>query len=109
MHHEIRSGVFFASARVRLDPLTLIYISKKLSKAPTPRGFTYNLPEGQSLVLVVIPAHYGSPVKYSIHFHVTSYSRLSTPQLLLAGTSIAALGAAWIAVTRIKTPRGAGL
>jgi hypothetical protein len=104
MTHDIRSGVFFASARVRLDPLTLVYISKKLSKAEG-GGLTYSLPEGESIVLVIVPEHYGEPVNYTITFHVAGYTRLSTGQLFAVGVIIAGGGLAWLAALRVKTQR----
>ncbi|MEB2836766.1 MAG: hypothetical protein GSR80_000717 [Desulfurococcales archaeon] len=108
MSHDIRSGVFFASARVRLDPLTLIYISKKLSRA-NDSSIAYSLPQGESLVLILIPAKYGEPVRYNVTFHVTGYERLSTTQLIGLGTGVASLGLLWLAVLKIKTRRlGAG-
>lgn len=107
MTHDIRSGVFFASARVRLDPLTLIYISKKLTKASGGR-LSYSLPEGESLVLVLVPKRYGEPVNYTVTFHVTGYTRLSTGQLFTIGIVIASGGLAWLAVLRVKTQRVGG-
>jgi len=102
MTHDIRGGVFFASARVRLDPLTLAYISGKLSKADG-SGLTYSLPEGESLVLMIVPEHYGEQVNYTIIFHIVGYARLTTGQLFVVGVIVAGGGLAWLAALRIKT------
>lgn len=99
---DVRGGVFLASAKLKVDLFTLNFALKRLNKT-TGDTLSMSLRLGESLVVVVLPAQPGEPLTYRLSFHSRIAERLPPIDAGLEGVALAAVGAALLWRSKIKT------
>jgi len=91
--HDFRAGVFYAKAKVSMDPIALAFAISRFHKGN--ESMSIRLPVHGSLIALVVPKRGGgvnsSTVGYTVEFNVEGYSRLGFNGALAAGLALIAL------------------
>jgi len=84
--HDFRAGVFYASAKVSMDPFALAFLASRFKKG---NGTMLNLQlePSESVIFVLIPSKNNGVVNFNVKFKVIGYEKMNFSQSLGVGFS----------------------
>ncbi len=89
-HHDFRAGVFYAYAKVSMDPIALAFLASRFKKGSSFMNLT--IQPSESLILLIIPEKFNENVYINIAYHLNEYKRLGLRDSIALGTSLSLLG-----------------
>jgi hypothetical protein len=89
--HDFRAGVFYASAKVNMDPVALAFVASRFKLGG--KTMFLNLTPSESVIFLVIPSNPKIlPVEFSVKYKVSGYKRLSFLDTLGIGITLIIIG-----------------
>jgi len=82
-NHDFRAGIFYASAKVSMDPLAVAFVASRFNKGN--QTMSIQLSPSESIIFLLIPKKSSSTVHFDINFKVVGYERLSLTGSLAIG------------------------
>ncbi len=84
--HDFRAGVFYASAKVSMDPFALAFLASRFKKENR-STLSLQLDPSESVIFVLIPLKTNSVVSFNTKFKVIGYEKMNFTQSLGVGFS----------------------
>ncbi len=88
--HDFRAGVFYASAKVSMDPFALAFLASRFKKGNS--TLNLQLTPSESAIFVLIPSKTNSMIQFNVKFNVVGYRRMNFSQTLVTGIAFVIIG-----------------